>query len=89
MARTNMIDSASRQFFINVSDNDFLDFQGGSSCTREQESAVGSAKKGMFKPSNCKSYGYAVFGRVIDGMDVLIRSKLLVLAVEKECLMSN
>ena len=72
MARMNMIDSASRQFFINVSDNEFLDFQGGSSCTREQEKAqLAAQRRGMFKPSNCKSYGYAVFGRVIDGMDVV------------------
>ena len=72
MARMDMIDSASRQFFINVSDNDFLDFQGGSSCTREQEKAqMAAQRKGMFKPSYCKSYGYAVFGRVIDGLDVV------------------
>ena len=72
MARMNMIDSASRQFFINVSDNDFLDFQGGSSCTREQEKAqLAAQRRGMFKPSRCKSYGYAVFGRVIDGLDVV------------------
>ena len=72
MARMNKIDSASRQFFINVSDNDFLDFQGGSSCTREQEKAqLAAQRRGMFKPSRCKSYGYAVFGRVIDGLDVV------------------
>jgi cyclophilin family peptidyl-prolyl cis-trans isomerase len=46
MARTNDIDSATSQFFINVVDNDFLDH----------------------KPGN---YGYAVFGRVDSGMDVV------------------
>ena len=46
MARTNDINSATSQFFINVVDNDFLDH----------------------KPGN---YGYAVFGRVDSGMDVV------------------
>ncbi len=46
MARTNEIDSATSQFFINVVDNDFLDHRPG-------------------------SYGYAVFGRVDSGMDVV------------------
>jgi cyclophilin family peptidyl-prolyl cis-trans isomerase len=46
MARTNDINSATSQFFINVADNDFLDH----------------------KPGN---YGYAVFGRVDSGMDVV------------------
>ena len=46
MARTNDINSATSQFFINVADNDFLDN----------------------KPGN---YGYAVFGRVDSGMDVI------------------
>ena len=49
MARTQVVDSATAQFFINVVDNDFLDHQ---------------AKT----PSG---YGYAVFGRVIDGMDAV------------------
>lgn len=47
MARTNEIDSATSQFFINVVDNDFLDHKGAS------------------------NYGYAVFGRVDSGMDVV------------------
>ena len=46
MARTNDINSATSQFFINLVDNDFLDH----------------------KPGN---YGYAVFGRVDSGMDVV------------------
>jgi cyclophilin family peptidyl-prolyl cis-trans isomerase len=48
MARTNVPDSATSQFFINVKDNDFLD----------------RAKAG-------DGVGYAVFGRVIEGMDVV------------------
>lgn len=47
MARTNDINSATSQFFVNLVDNAFLDHQG---------------------PRN---YGYAVFGRVIEGMDVI------------------
>jgi cyclophilin family peptidyl-prolyl cis-trans isomerase len=46
MARTSDVDSATSQFFINLSDNDFLNHGG-------------------------RDYGYAVFGKVIDGMDVV------------------
>ena len=46
MARTNDINSATSQFFVNLKDNDFLDH----------------------KPGN---FGYAVFARVTDGMDVV------------------
>ena len=49
MARTNDIDSATAQFFINTRDNFFLDHQ-----------------------SNDQSkYGYAVFGKVLEGMEVV------------------
>jgi peptidyl-prolyl cis-trans isomerase B (cyclophilin B) len=47
MARTNEINSATAQFFVNLVDNGFLDHAG---------------------PSN---YGYAVFGKVTSGMDVI------------------
>ncbi len=46
MARTGVVDSATSQFFINLSSNDFLDHGG-------------------------RDFGYAVFGRVSDGMDVV------------------
>lgn len=49
MARTSDPNSATSQFFINVKDNDFLDFRG----------------------KNPRDYGYTVFGKVIDGMDVV------------------
>lgn len=49
MARTSDPHSASAQFFINVADNDFLNFRA------ETESG----------------WGYCVFGRVTDGMDVV------------------
>ena len=46
MARTQVVDSASSQFFINLSDNDFLNH-------------------------GPRDYGYAVFGKVTDGMDIV------------------
>ena len=49
MARTNVVDSATAQFFINVKDNDFLDH----------------------KNTSTDGYGYAVFGQVIEGMDIV------------------
>lgn len=49
MARTSVVDSATSQFFINLVDNDFLDFT---------------------SPTP-RGYGYAVFGQVTDGMDVV------------------
>ena len=49
MARTNEINSATSQFFVNLKDNDFLDH----------------------KPGNNSTYGYAVFGKVTEGMDVV------------------
>lgn len=49
MARTNDPHSATAQFFINVVDNDFLNF----------------------KSPTPSGWGYAVFGTVIDGMDVV------------------
>jgi peptidyl-prolyl cis-trans isomerase A (cyclophilin A) len=46
MARTNDINSATSQFFVNLKDNDFLDHQRG-------------------------NFGYAVFARVTEGMNVI------------------
>ena len=52
MARTNQINSATSQFFINVNDNLFLD---------HKDMGAG--------------FGYAVFGKVIEGMDVVDKIK--------------
>ena len=49
MARTNDSHSATAQFFINVADNDFLNFS---------------------SPTD-RGWGYAVFGKVTAGMDVV------------------
>ncbi len=51
MARTMVVDSATSQFFINLVDNDFLDFT---------------------SPTP-QGFGYAVFGSVTDGMEVVDR----------------
>ena len=48
MARTQEIDSATSQFFINLKDNDFLDH-------------------------GTRDFGYAVFGKVADGMEIIDR----------------
>ena len=53
MARTNVIDSATSQFFINVVDNVSLNHRDNSSA----------------------GFGYAVFGKVIDGLDVVDKIK--------------
>lgn len=50
MARTNAPHSATAQFFINVTDNSFLNHRGTQSG---------------------RTWGYAVFGRVVEGMDVV------------------
>ena len=49
MARTQVPDSATAQFFINTVDNDFLNF----------------------KDKSIQGWGYAVFGKVTEGMDVV------------------
>jgi peptidyl-prolyl cis-trans isomerase B (cyclophilin B) len=53
MARTNDPHSATAQFFINVADNDFLDYKGPSP----------------------QGWGYCVFGKVVEGTDVVDRIK--------------
>lgn len=71
MARFQDIDTASRQFFINMGDNLRLD-HGPGSCTREDEALAAEAKaKGLYKPQTCKPFGYAVFGHVESGMEVV------------------
>ena len=52
MARTNVPDSATAQFFINVTDNSFLN--------------KSQARDGV---------GYCVFGKVVEGMDVVDKIK--------------
>ena len=49
MARTSDVHSATTQFFINVADNNFLNYSA----------------------PNAQGFGYCVFGKVIEGMDVV------------------
>lgn len=53
MARTSDVNSATAQFFINVADNQALDF----------------------RAKTPRDYGYCVFGKVTDGMDVVDKIK--------------
>jgi cyclophilin family peptidyl-prolyl cis-trans isomerase len=77
MARHDTIDSASVAFFVNLADNEHLDHS-EHSCTREDEQAQAKAEqRGLFKPVTCKTFGYAVFGKVTDGMDVLDQIELV------------
>jgi len=77
MARMDAIDSADRQFFINIVDNAYLDHS-EESCSRQDEQALSDARsKGLFKPRTCKSFGYAVFGEVISGMEVIDEIELV------------
>ena len=55
MARTNVVDSATAQFFINVKDNSFLNH----------------------KDNTPQGFGYAVFGKVIEGMDIVDKIKVV------------
>lgn len=48
MARTQVVDSATSQFFINLANNEFLN-------------------------NGTRDFGYAVFGKVVEGMDVVDR----------------
>jgi peptidyl-prolyl cis-trans isomerase B (cyclophilin B) len=53
MARTSDVHSASAQFFINVADNDFLNYTASTS----------------------QGFGYCVFGKIVEGQDVVDRIK--------------
>lgn len=59
MARTADPHSASSQFFINVADNTFLDYR----------------SKEMHGREVVQEWGYAVFGEVVEGMDVVDKIK--------------
>ena len=62
MARTNIPDSATNQFFINLKDNSFLNY---SSTSTDSLYLADS------------SPGYAVFGKVVSGMDIVNQIKMV------------
>ena len=71
MAREEAIDSATRQFYINTGNNANLDHT-PQSCTRKQMASIMAAReRGLYKPMTCKTFGYAVFGQVVKGMNVV------------------
>ncbi|UEA15957.1 peptidyl-prolyl cis-trans isomerase [Pasteurella canis] len=61
MARTSDPHSATAQFFINVADNTFLDHRA----------------KELFGKKVVQEWGYAVFGEVVEGMDVVDKIKVV------------
>jgi cyclophilin family peptidyl-prolyl cis-trans isomerase len=67
MARTNIPDSATNQFFINLKDNSFLNY----SSTNTDSLYLAHS-----------SPGYAVFGKVVKGMDVVNTIKRVQTAVK-------
>jgi len=75
MARTNVPDSATSQFFINVKDNDFLDptpLPDGDPVTFNYGGRMVTAPRAQALPATA---GYTVFGKVIKGLDVVEKIK--------------
>ena len=77
MARMNEIDSASRQFFINAADNTNLDHTEESCSRADERSRADALARGLYKPQTCKTFGYAVFGEVISGMEIVEEIELV------------
>ncbi|KQP22047.1 peptidylprolyl isomerase [Pseudorhodoferax sp. Leaf267] len=79
MARTNDPNSATSQFFINVSDNAFLDpvlIPDGDPVPRFEHQ--GRVHENVPRANLLKApqlYGYTVFGKVVSGMDVVQKIK--------------
>ena len=66
MARTNDPNSATAQFFINVNDNDFLNYK-----KFAKDTMVDTRGGPRLVPAGTVIDGYAVFGKVVGGMDVV------------------
>jgi peptidyl-prolyl cis-trans isomerase A (cyclophilin A) len=66
MARTMDPNSATAQFFVNVVDNDFLNYR---DCA--QPCTIQTARGPVERPAGFKNDGYAVFGKVVSGMETI------------------
>ncbi len=75
MARTNDPNSATAQFFINVNDNEFLNHQVLPEGDPVEFSRRGNLTKAPRAEALLATAGYAVFGKVISGMDVVNKIK--------------
>lgn len=76
MARTNDPHSASAQFYINVQDNPFLDYQDLPSGDPVTFTLFGEEKTMPRKQALKAAAGYTPFGKVISGMDVVEKIKV-------------
>ncbi len=70
MARTQQPNSATAQFFINVGDNDFLNYR-----KFDEDTTMDTPRGTRRVPKGTVIDGYAVFGEVISGMDVVEKIK--------------
>lgn len=77
MARTNDPNSATAQFFINVQDNDFLNptvLPDGDPVTFNHQGRMATVARAQALAATA---GYTVFGKVIKGMDVVEKIKVV------------
>ena len=77
MARTNEPNSAKAQFFINVNDNVFLNHQVLPEGNPVQFSRNGEVVTAPREQALLATAGYTPFGKVISGMDVVERIKVV------------
>ena len=66
MARTGEPNSATAQFFINVADNDFLNYR-----KFDKDTEVPTKGGARTVPAGTVNAGYAVFGKVVSGMEIV------------------
>jgi peptidyl-prolyl cis-trans isomerase A (cyclophilin A) len=82
MARTNEPNSATAQFFVNVKDNDFLNYQ-----KFDADTVVQTSRGPQTIPAGTVKDGYAVFGKVIEGMETI--DKIRTVAVTNQGMHQN
>ena len=77
MARTNVPDSGTSQFFINTVDNDFLNYR-----KFDTDTVVETGRGPQTVPAGTVVDGYAVFGKVTAGGDVVDKIKAVKVGVK-------